>query len=410
MSSVQRCLVLGLVLAAVCVAAFAQQPPPNAAAPKPARPRMGIEVPKLGDGPFVYDTAEHQKIKVTIAARGLVHPWSMLWLPDGGMLITELRGKLKLFRDGAMKEIPGTPEVRAQGLMGLMDIALHPNYAQNHLVYFSYDKLTGNPAVPNEAQLAVGRARFDGNSLVDRQELLTTDAYRVVGGTASRIAFDRAGLLYVTSGASNTNQAQEGDSLLGKVLRLRDDGTPAPGNPFAGKPGFRPEVYTMGHRNQLGLTFHPVTGVLLSAEHGPDGGDEVNVIQAGRNYGWPLVSFGRTYEGPRVSENPWREGIELPLLYWVPSIAISGIAVYTGDKFPAWKNNLFVGSMRVGEVPGTAHLERIVLNDKMEELRREMLLTDLRQRIRDVRQGPDGNLYLLTDEENGVLFRIEPTN
>jgi glucose/arabinose dehydrogenase len=294
--------------------------------------------------------------------------------------------------------------------MGLMDIALHPNHAQNHLVYFSYDKPTGNPAATNESQLALGRARFDGNALVDRQELLTTDAYRIVGGTASRIAFDKAGLLYVTSGASNTNQAQEPDSLLGKILRLTDDGKPAPGNPFVGKPGYRPEIYTMGHRNQLGLTFHPVTGVLLSAEHGPDGGDEVNLIQPGKNYGWPLVSFGRTYEGPRVSENPWREGLELPLLYWVPSIAISGMTVYSGNQFPAWKNNLFVGSMRVGEIPGTAHLERIVLNDKMEELRREMLLTDLRQRIRDVRQGPDGNLYLLTDEENGVLFKIEPAN
>ena len=413
MSSVKHPrIVIVWILAAACVSALAQQPAaaPSAAAPKPApRPRLGIEVPALGPGPFIYDTAEQHKIKVTIADKGLVHPWSIVWLPDGSSLITERGGKLKLLRDGVLKEIAGVPTVRGQGLMGLLDIALHPKFAENRLVYFSYDRPGDGVTVPaDQTQLAVARARFDGNSLTNVQVIFTADPYKAVGGTASRIAFDKAGFLYVTTGASNTNQAQEGSSYLGKILRLRDDGTAPADNPFIGKPGYKPEIYTLGHRNQLGLVVHPETGVMLSNENGPDGGDEVNLIQAGHNYGWPTVSFGRTYEGPRVSENPWREGIDLPLIYWVPAIAISGMTFYTSDRIPAWKGNLFVGGMRMGEIPGTGHLERIVLNGKMEELRREMLLTDLRQRIRDVRQGPDGNLYVLTDEDAGVLLRIEP--
>jgi glucose/arabinose dehydrogenase len=215
-------------------------------------------------------------------------------------------------------------------------------------------------------------------------------------------------MLYMTTGASNGNRAQEPGSLGGKVLRVRPDGTVPADNPFAGRAGYKPEIYTMGHRNQLGLAVNPVTGAVWSNENGPNGGDEINIIQPGKNYGWPVISYGRTYEGPRVSEIPWREGMELPLITWVPSIAISGMAFYTGDRFPAWKGNVFVGGMRTGEIPGTGHLERIVLNDKQEELRRESMLMELRQRIRDVRQGPDGLLYLLTDEETGALLRIEP--
>jgi aldose sugar dehydrogenase len=177
-----------------------------------------------------------------------------------------------------------------------------------------------------------------------------------------------------------------------------------------GKPDARPEIFSLGHRDQLGLTVHPVTGVVLNAEHGPNGGDEVNLIQPGRNYGWPKVSFGRNYEGPRISELPVADGVEQPIIVWLPSIAPSGLAIYTGDRLPAWKGNLFVGSVRRGEVPRTGGLERIVLNDKLEELRRETLLTDLHQRIRDVRQGPDGLLYVLTDEDDGALLRIEPAS
>jgi glucose/arabinose dehydrogenase len=202
--------------------------------------------------------------------------------------------------------------------------------------------------------------------------------------------------------------AQEPSSVYGKVLRLRDDGSIPPDNPYLGRPGARPEVYSIGHRDQLGLAWHAASGSLLAADHGPNGGDEVNLVMARRNYGWPLSSYGRQYDGPRVSETPVAEGVEQPLLLWVPSIGPSGLAIYTGDRFPAWKGNLFVGSARRGEVPRTGGLERVVLNDRLQEIRRETLLTELRQRIRDVRQGPDGLLYVLTDEDDGVLLRLEP--
>jgi aldose sugar dehydrogenase len=192
------------------------------------------------------------------------------------------------------------------------------------------------------------------------------------------------------------------------VLRLKDDGTAPGDNPFAGKDGARPEVFSMGHRDQLGLTVHPITGAVLAAEHGPNGGDEVNLILPGRNYGWPKVSFGRNYDGPRYSELPVAEGIEPAIIVWLPSIGPTGLSFYTGDRFKEWKGNLFVGSVRRGEIPRTGGLERVVLNDKLEELRRETLLTELHQRIRDVRQGADGLLYVLTDEDDGALLRLEP--
>jgi glucose/arabinose dehydrogenase len=212
----------------------------------------------------------------------------------------------------------------------------------------------------------------------------------------------------MTTGAPFDQSAQDVGNVYGKVLRMRDDGKPAADNPFVGKPGARPEIFTLGHRDQLGLTVHAATGSVLAAEHGPNGGDEVNLLLPGRNYGWPKWSFGRNYDGPRISPVPLGEGIEQPLILWLPSIAPTGLTFYTGDRFPAWKGNLFVGSARVGEIPRTGALERVVVNDKLEELRRERLLGDLHQRIRDVRQGPDGLLYVLTDEDDGALLRIEP--
>jgi aldose sugar dehydrogenase len=212
----------------------------------------------------------------------------------------------------------------------------------------------------------------------------------------------------MTTGAPFGGEAQRLDTVYGKVLRLRDDGKVPMDNPFVSRAGARPEVFSYGHRDSLGLTVHPTTGAILNAEHGPNGGDEVNVIQPGRNYGWPTSSFGRSYEGPRISDNPLPTGIEAPLVIWIPSIAPTGMTFYMGDRFPAWKGNLFVGSARRGEVPRTGSLERVVLNDKLEELRRESLLTELHQRIRDVRQGPDGLLYVVTDEDDGVLLRLEP--
>ena len=199
------------------------------------------------------------------------------------------------------------------------------------------------------------------------------------------------------------NVAQNPMSLRGKVLRLNEDGSVPPDNPFVGRAGYRPEIYTLGHRNTLGLIVHPPTGMLWQHENGPNGGDEINIILPGRDYGWPVLSFGRDYSGPRVSEHPTREGTESPLVVWLPAIAAAGMAVYTGDQFPAWRGNVFVGAMTEGRIPGTGHLQRVVFNENTEEVRRESMLRELRQRIREVRQGPDGFLYLLTDEDDGAL-------
>jgi glucose/arabinose dehydrogenase len=194
----------------------------------------------------------------------------------------------------------------------------------------------------------------------------------------------------------------------GKLLRLRDDGTVPESNPFVGRAGYKPEIFSLGHRNSLGLTLNPMTGDIWESEQGPQGGDEVNIILPGRNYGWPIVSFGRWYEGPRVSDNPYRDGMELPLVYWVPSIATSGMTFYTGDKFPQWKGNLFVGGLQQGRIPLTGQIQRIVFNARWEEIEREPMLNSLKQRIREIRERPDGFLYVLTDEDAGVLLRIEP--
>src|SRR5580692_39165 len=367
---------------------------------------VGVPVPPLGPGPFVFDTAEQHKIRVTVVARGFVHPWAVAFLPDGTMLITERPGRIRLVRNGVLdpKPIANLPEPKTDGNGGLMDIALHPRFAENHLVYFTYDK----PVERDEGAPTVARGRLEGGVLTDVRDLVVTDAYEGTGGLSGRIAFGRDGMLYMATGGNVGWVAQEPNSLRGKILRLRDDGSVPPDNPFVGRAGYRPEIYSLGHRNSLGLIVHPLTGALWNNENGPNGGDEINIILPGRNYGWPVVSFGRDYAGPRISESPTHEGMENPLVVWIPSIAVAGMTVYTGDRFPKWKNNVFVGSMRTGEIPGTGHLERIMFNKSSEELRRESLLGELRQRIREVRQGPDGCLYLLTDEDDGALLRIEP--
>ncbi|HYK58665.1 MAG TPA: PQQ-dependent sugar dehydrogenase [Bryobacteraceae bacterium] len=368
---------------------------------------IGVPVPTLGAGPFLFDTAEQHKIRVSVAARGLSHPWSMTFLPDRSILITERPGRLRIFRDGKLdpKPVSGVPKVYAVQLAGLMDVALHPKFAENKLVYLTYNK----PSENKQVATALARGRLEGGALSEVRDIFVADWLpENANGFNSRMVFGRDGFIYLTNGASNSDSSQDPHSFRGKVLRLRDDGTVPPDNPFVGRAGYRPEIYTMGHRNTLALIVNPVTGEVWNNENGPNGSDKINVILPGKNYGWPVASYGRTYEGPRVSDVPWREGIEQPLVFWVPSIAISGMAVYTGERFPAWKNNAFVGSMRTGEIPGTGHLERIVFNAKWEELRRESMLTELHQRIRDVRQGPDGLLYLLTDEDEGALLRIEP--
>jgi glucose/arabinose dehydrogenase len=372
---------------------FAQQAPP-----------IGAAVPPLGAGPFTFDTAEQHKIKVSVVARGIPHPWSLAFLPDGDMLVTERGGQLRMIHKGVLDTNPlsGIPKVNAVRNAGLFDLALHPKFADNKLIYFTYSK----PGQNGQSATTLARGRFDGKGLTDVRDLFTGEMTTVLGG--SRIAFARDGLLFMTTGAATGKLAQDPASDYGKVLRLKDDGTVPADNPFVGKAGYKPEIYTMGHRDQLGLTIHPQTGEVYSNENGPNGGDEINHIQAGHNYGWPSVSYGRDYNGPRISDSPSKEGVTEPIVTWIPSIALSGMTFYSGDKFPAWKGNVFVGGMRYGEIPGTGRLERVVFNDKMEELRRESLLTELHQRVRDVRQGPDGFLYVLTEENDGALLRIEP--
>ena len=370
------------------------------------RPPIGVPVPPLGDGPWVFDTAEQHRIRVSVVTRGLAHPWAMAFLPDGSMLITERPGRLRILRGGVLDPQPvtGVPEVRNEGNGGLLDVALHPRFADNGLVYLTYTK----PAINGWGAPSLARGRLAGGALVDVEDLVVTDPYEGNQGLNGRVVFGGDGKLYMSTGGRVGNLAQDLASLRGKILRLNDDGSAPPDNPFAGEPGHRPEIYTLGHRNTLGLILHPETGDLWNHENGPNGGDEINVILPGRNYGWPLVSFGRLYPGARVSQHPTREGIESPLLVWLPAVAAAGMVVYTGEEFPAWRGNVFVGSLRKGGIPGTGHLQRIVFNERYEELRREAILQELRQRIREVRQGPDGLLYLLTDEDDGALLRIEP--
>jgi aldose sugar dehydrogenase len=379
-------------------------------APAPAAP-LGVPVPALGDGPWVIDTAEQHKLRLSVVAKGLANPWSLAWLPDGSILVTERSGRLRIIRNGVLDPtpIPGVPVVKAQRLSGLMDVVLHPRFAENRLVYLTYNKGRDDGMMAT----VLARGRFDGASLSDVKDLYVAEPWwDGAGGSASRIVFGRDGMLYMSTGSgggANAGHGQDTSITKGKILRLRDDGTVPPDNPFVGKPGFRPEIFSYGHRNTLGLIVHPVTGDLWNTENGPNGGDEINIVRAGKNYGWPVVSLGRDYAGPWQGKFE-KEGMEGPLVYWMPAIATSGLAVYTGDRFPRWKGNAFVGGMRMGEIPGTGHLQRIVFNDKGDEIRREIMLWDLHQRIRDVRQGPDGLMYVLTDEANGALLRMEPVS
>jgi glucose/arabinose dehydrogenase len=401
-----RPLVYAVVLAAVSVTVAAQQ----------GQPQIGIAPVTLTAGPYSFDTAEQHRLKVSIVARGLAHPFSLAFLPNGDALVSERGVRLRVIRGATTAQarvdpdpVAGLPQMPAFRTGGLQEIALHPKFASNGLIYFTYNKAGDvNPTNPQQRQSAItlARGKFDGKALTNVQDLFVGDFQN--GASGSRLAFSSDGFIYITTGAPFGEQAQNTNTVYGKVLRLRDDGRVPPDNPFVCRQGYRPEVFSMGHRDQLGLTIHPTSGAVLAAEHGPNGGDEINVILPGRNYGWPKWSFGRTYEGPRWSETPLGPGIEQPLILWIPSIAPTGLTFYTGDRFPTWKGNLFVGSARRGEVPRTGGLERVVVTDKMEELRRETLLSELHQRIRDVRQGPDGLIYVVTDEDDGALLRLEP--
>ena len=365
-------------------------------------------LPKL---PMEFDTGEGQRIRVVAVARGIESPFGAAFLPDGSMLVTSRTGQLRIIRKEVLDPQPvaGTPasywavESGLPGAVhGYMDIALHPQFAQNGFVYLTYTK----PLDAQKRVVALARGKWDGKAITGMQDIFVSDM-----AATSRIAFGRDGTLYMSmtgNDPQDPNFPQNPNSLGGKVLRLNDDGTIPKDNPFVGQAGKRPEVYTLGHRGTLGLAMHPGTGEMWQNENGPNGGDEINILKPGRNYGWPIVSLGRDYPGPLHNGAFGHAGFEAPVVYWMPAIGVSGMAFYTGDKLPKWKGDVFVGALRTGEIPGTGHLERILFNQEMQELRRESLLTELRQRIRDVRQGPDGFLYVLTDEKDGAVLRIEP--
>jgi glucose/arabinose dehydrogenase len=336
------------------------------------------------------------------------------------MLITERAGRLRIVRKGVLdpKPIAGMPPVLDQNLRGLNDLALHPKFAENRLIYFTYYK--PKPGSKTEATAVLARARYDGGyELADVRDILETTGTYVTGPSAARFVFGRDGKIYLAigipiparpaaPGIANTTDAQDPNSLYGKVLRLNDDGSVPADNPFVGRPGHRPELYALGIRNAMSMVLHPETGELWETENGPQGGDELNVIKAGKNYGWPVISLGRSYSGTATGDSgpeldqAFKAGMEQPFLAWSPSPALSGMTFYTGDKFPQWKGNILIGAL-VGE-----GLELVVLNARGLPSRRQTLLTELKQRIREVRQGPDGLIYLLTDEAGGALLRIEP--
>ncbi len=375
------------------------------AAAQPDRP--GLPSVALPDGPLVIETAE-ARIRLVTVTRELSHPWALAFLPDGRILVTERAGRLRVIRDGVLdpQPIAGVPEVHAVGVAGLMDVALHPRFAENRLVYFTYSQPGGDGV-----RVALARGRLEGAALAGVETLFASDPLDGSGAGASRMVFALDGTVHVTVGGAfgdRGGRAQDPGDTVGKLLRLRDDGSVPDDNPFVGRQGYRPEIYSLGHRNQLGITIHPETGVLWAHENGPLGGDELNIIRAGANYGWPVVSYSREYSGPRVAARWWREGMEQSEIVWLPSVAPSGMVFYDGGRFPQWAGSLFVGALRTGGVRNTGHLERIIFNETGEEQQREWILTELRQRIRDVRQGPDGYLYVLTDADEAALFRIEP--
>ena len=369
-----------------------------------AQPRANPAAPKfpLPSEPVTVDTFE-QKIKLTVVARGIPRPWGLLPLPDGDFLVSVREaGQVLVIRKGKLDPTPlaGLPAMRTTRTTGMLDMALHPKFADNRLIYFTYHK----PLAGETYTLALGRGRYDGTALSDVKELYAGNAVRTGG---SRLVFANDGLIYITvGGAARLPDAQATDTIFGKVLRLKDDGTVPPDNPFVGKAGSRPEIYTIGHRDHHGIAVNPSSGQIFHAELGPLGGDKINILKAGGNYGWPTVGYGRDNDGSPMP--PPGEGIEPAWITWNPGITPSGLLFYTGDRFPKWKGNIFVGSIQRGRIPGTGAIERVVFNDKLWELRRETILGNLHQRVRDVRQGPDGLIYVLTEEDDGAVIRIEP--
>ena len=347
--------------------------------------------------------ASGMRYRVTPVVRALQNPWSIAFLPGGEMLVTERPGRLRIVRRGTLdtQPIAGVPRVWAVGQGGLLDVLPHPRFRDNQLLYLSYSK-----QCQQGATTALFRARFDGKALIDGRDIFVADNCNTGNPHfGSRLAFGPDDMLYMTVGErGDRNRAQNPASHGGKILRLTPEGAAAPDNPFAGREGYKPEIFSLGYRNPQGLVFHPATGVLWSTDQGPQGGDELNEILPGRNYGWPLVTDGREDppDGSRIGSKAPAEGMEPPTLVWTPSIGISGLMVYTGDQFPAWRGSFFVGALS-----GLA-LHRFGFNERGGLMGREALITELRQRIRDVRQGPDGCIYVAVDANPGGVLRLEP--
>jgi glucose/arabinose dehydrogenase len=400
-------------------------PPPAGAAPADGGIRQGAQmampaVAKLGDGPWDIAT-QKAKVHVELVVRGIDHPWGLVFLPNGDMLVTERPGRLRVIRKGKLDLVPigGLPAIDPTGIGGLHDIALDPNFATNGLIYMAYTKPDPDPAKKGNETLAVLRAHWDGGATLDDvRDIFVADAWygaRPIpakccgqgppsGSFGGRLAFDKAGHLFITSGDRNWGErVQDGSNDFGKVVRIWPDGSVPKDNPFVGKAGFKPHIWTLGHRNQLGLFMHPETGVLWESEFGPRGGDEVNIIEKGKNYGWPWVTQGHHYndEPPKLG-NKNVEGMTDPVTaFGPPSINPGNLLIYTGKKFAGWKGDLLLPNM-------SRTVIRLSFDAAGKPVGEERMLGDLKQRFRDIRMGPDGNLYLLTDESDGVILKLTP--
>lgn len=342
------------------------------------------------------------KIEVTDFTTGLEQPWGAAFLPDGRMLVSEKAGRLRLVdKDGKVSApLKGVPPVDDDGQGGLLDVTIDPDFTRNGLIYFSF----AEPDSEGQAGTAVARAKLSGDALQELRVIWRQEP-KARGGNhfGSRLVFARDGTLFVTMGEryDHRDGAQDLSNHFGKVVRITTDGAAAKDNPFLGKENVKPDIWSYGHRNVQGAALNPETGELWTHEHGPRGGDEINIARAGRNYGWPVITYGREYWGPRIGEGAAKAGMEQPLHQWTPSIAPSGMLFYTGSAFPQWKGNLFIGSLKF------MYLDRVTL-DGEKVAAEEKLLEDVEERIRDVEQGPDGCLYVLTDNADGRILKIAP--
>ena len=368
--------------------------------------RAAMRVDPVGDGPHYFDTAMGADIRVRVIARGIDHPWGIAWLPDGSALVTEKNtgAILRIVNDQLLEEAVGRApsDASVSRFTGLLDIVTHPDFASQPWVYISYNKVLPD----DEGAIAVARGRWDGSRIVGIEDIFVGE---VSTNNGVRLLFGADGMLYVGVYVTSDNPEMHFHTATqkGKILRLTPEGGIPDDNPFVGNDDYLPEIYSYGHRTPTGMALHPQSGEIWSTEMGPNGGDELNRIRAGGNYGWPLVSLGRAYAGGWQADSFQLEGTIDPVSFWMPAISPSSLSFYDGEEFPEWQGDLFVGAMQKGQIAGTGQLLRLKLNADGDVVHQESLLTELRQRIRGVKQGPDGRLYLLTDEDDGLVLRIE---